>query len=234
MQHFGEALGGDRDARARNDEFVADEQVNPLVLHRRHRGQHVPNEALGVQPIGPKGRAVAQLDDHLRRARKDRLRAELDRLPFQIGENVGSPRNFQQVVQKPVAATGIDAAQRPGLASEDEECSWTGPSGDTRSDRRQVPLESRRRGLCGRRRADTDAERSHRFRDVGQAAMHVAEDRDSGAFELDLQLRLRVIDDDEVGLKRKNPLDAWIQQPADSREPPDFRRKSIVAAESAR
>ena len=91
---------------------------------------------------------------------------------------------------------------------------------------------SRRRRIRGGRRADTGAERSHRFRDVGQAPMHVAEDRDPGACELALQLGLRVVHDDEIGLERKNALDAGIQEPADAREPLDLRREPVVGSDT--
>ena len=52
-----------------------------------------------------------------------------------------------------------------------------------------------------------------------------------GSIELRAQLRLRAVDDDEIGTERDDAFDVGIEQRADARQLPDFWRKPIVAAD---
>ena len=62
------------------------------------------------------------------------------------------------------------------------------------------------------------AQRRHRLQDVGEPAVHVAEPRDAGTFELLREVALRAVDDDQVRPQRQDPLDVGIEQRADARQ----------------
>ena len=56
------AVSRKHDAGTRNDEFIADEHVDAIVLDRRNRWERIPDEALRIQSIGLQRGAVMQLD----------------------------------------------------------------------------------------------------------------------------------------------------------------------------
>ena len=62
--------------------------------------------------------------------------------------------------------------------------------------------------------------------------MRVPVVRHAGPLELALQVGLRVVDDDQIGLERQDPLHVRIEQPADPRQALDFRRKPVVVADA--
>ena len=96
----------------------------------------------------------------------------------------------------------------------------------------ELLLDAARGGVGGSPGADALAERPHRLGDVRQVAVDVPKMGMRGAFELPLQIRLRVVDDDQVGLQRQHPLDVRIEQSADAREPGDLWRKAVVVADA--
>src|SRR5436309_3908055 len=64
MQRARESLGGNHDARPRNDEFVADEQVHAIVLHGWNGPERIPHAPFGIHPLRFQRIAVAKLENH--------------------------------------------------------------------------------------------------------------------------------------------------------------------------
>ena len=108
MQRARESFGGNHDARPRNDEFVADEQVHAIVLHGWNGLERIPHAAFGVDPVRFQRIAVVKLENHVRSARQDHLGAHVDRLLVEIAEHIGAAGQFEQVVEEPIAAAGVD------------------------------------------------------------------------------------------------------------------------------
>src|SRR5207248_2458367 len=176
--------------------------------------------------------AVPQLDDHFWRARQHRFCAHADRLSFDVADGIGAARRFEHVVQKSVAAAGVDAAQRSRFASKDEQRLRARAARDPGADRAELPLDAIGQLLRLRRESNLRAEGSNGLRDVAQPAVHIGEDRNAGGLELPFELRLRGVDDHEVRLQREQPLDVRIDQAAEARKMFDVGRKAIVTADA--
>ena len=227
MQRAREPLRRQPDAGPGDDEFFALQHEDAMASDGRHRRQRIPRFEVGRR--GRVAARVAKLDDHLGRAREHELGAHRHRLLFRVGEHVGAACRLEHVVQEADAAARVDPFQRSRLAAEHEQRLWTRTLGDTRADVGELALDPIRERVCGGTDADARAERSDRLGDVRQPAMHIWIDRNARAIQLRAQIRLRSVQDHEVGLQRENSLDIRIEQRPDARQLLDLRRKPIVA-----
>src|SRR5919201_2251230 len=62
--------------------------------------------------------------------------------------------------------------------------------------------------------------------------MHIAEQRNAGGRELCLQVGLRVVDDRQVRFQREQALHVRVEQSTEARQPLDFWRKLVEAADA--
>jgi hypothetical protein len=95
----------------------------------------------------------------------------------------------------------------------------------------QLPLDPIGQRVRLRFDADAGAQHSHGLRDVGKPAMRIREIGDLCPIELRSELRLRAVDDDEIGTHRDDPFDIGIEERAHSRQLLHFGRELIVAAD---
>ena len=200
-----------------------------MVPDGRHGRQRVPG--LQVCRRGRIAARVAQLDDHIRRAREHELGAHRQRLLLRVGQDVLAAGGLEHVVQEAYAAARVDASERPRLAAEHEQRLRPRALRDPSANIGELCLDARRQRV--RRRVDPDAraEAADRLRDVGQPAVDVPVVGDAGALHLRTQIGLRAVEDQQIGLERQDPLDVWIEQRPHTRQLVDLRRKAIVAAD---
>src|SRR4029079_9397346 len=97
-------LSRDDDARARDHELVAAQQIDTVVLDRWHRRERVPYLALSVGELVLERLAVVQFEDDFGSSTEHHLGAHVNRLLLEIPERVAAAGELEHVVQKTDAA----------------------------------------------------------------------------------------------------------------------------------
>ena len=197
----------------------------------RHRRQRVPGPELLGQIGVLQAVTVEQFDDHVGTTGDQHLSARLHRLLPHLGKDIVSAGDLEHVVQKTVAAAGVNVAQRRRVALEHQQRCGTRQRRGPGADRCERAIHSRRHRIGPRGRSDPDTERPDGGHDVAQRLVLVVEVRDPGTIQPLDQFLLRGVDDDQIGLDGENALDAGIQQAADPRQARHVRRKMIVVAD---
>ena len=128
----------------------SEQDVQAAVPDRRQRRKRVPYRPARARNSvgGPSGR-FTQLDDHFRRACEELFARHLDVLPHHVGEHVVAPAT-SRCRGGTDAAAGIDAAQRAGLAAEDQRRLRARPAGDAWADPRDAGSMPSPRSARGR------------------------------------------------------------------------------------
>jgi hypothetical protein len=138
-----------------------------------------------------------QLDDDLGGARDELLGRRLHRLARDVAEDVLAAGDVEHVVQEADATAGVQVPQRARFVTKHQQRAGPRPARHLRADRVERCAERRHHTLRAVRVARRRAQRSQRLQDVGEPAVHVAEPRDAGTFELLREVALRAVDDDQ-------------------------------------
>ena len=196
---------------------IVDQEHARVVPDRRHRRERAPDgdfcrECRRRRP-GCHWRAAR---GSRQAAGEDQLGGRLHRLRLMSANTLSPPAARSMSWRNPIRRSRRCRAA-PALAAEDEQRREAGAGRRHASGCRRVRCSMPRQRPRPPARHDPSVRRARGSSwSRRQPGVAVDEDRDAGARELLLQVRLAAVDDNEIRLQRQDPLDVRIEQRADA------------------